>query len=213
MPGATLDLDFPSFEVFLQQRLSKVYRKNLRRKFKALEEAPKIEMEVTTDGRRYAAELHALYLQTHLRSRMRFERLTPEYFAEIGSRLTDRARFFLWRQSGQIIAFSLCFVHEGTIYDLDVGLDYQHALDLHLYFVTLRDVLQWAVENGVKKYHTGPLNYDPKLHLRMRLSPLDLYARHLSPWINPVFKLALKYLEPTRHDPVLHRFPNADELS
>ena len=72
-------------------------------------------------------------------------------------------------------------MHDGVIYDLDVGLDYKLALDLHLYFVTLRDILQWSVENGVTQYHTGPLNYDPKLHLHMRLAPQDLYARHLSP--------------------------------
>jgi len=46
----------------------------------------------------------------------------------------------------------------------------------------------------------------------MRLAPLDLYARHLSPWLNPLFGLALGYLQPARHDPVLRRFPNAHEL-
>lgn len=212
MPAARLQLDFATFEEYMQERLSKVYRKNLRRKFKALEGVPKITMEVLTDGRAIAGELHALYLQTHLRSRLRFERLTEEYFAEIGERMPDRVRFFLWRQEGRLIAFNLCMVNEGTLYDLDVGLDYAVALDLHLYFVTLRDVFEWSVKNGVTEYHTGPLNYDPKLHLRMRLAPQDLYAKHFTRWINPFFKLAMKYLEPTRHDPVLKRFENAHEL-
>lgn len=212
MPAARLPLDFATFEQYMRERLSKVYRKNLRRKFKALEGVPKITMEVLSDGRPIASELHALYLQTHLRSRLRFERLTEEYFAEVGERMPDRIRFFVWRQEGRMIAFSLCMVHEGTLYDLDVGLDYAVALDLHLYFVTLRDVFEWSVKNGVTEYHTGPLNYDPKLHLRMHLAPQDLYAKHFTPWINPIFKLAMKYLEPTRHDPVLKKFPNAHEL-
>jgi hypothetical protein len=46
----------------------------------------------------------------------------------------------------------------------------------------------------------------------MTLIPQDLYARHNSAIFNPIFKLAIKYLEPTRHDPVLQRFPNAHEL-
>jgi hypothetical protein len=29
---------------------------------------------------------------------------------------------------------------------------------------------------------------------------------------NPFFKVAIKYLEPTRHDPILRRFANAHEL-
>ncbi len=196
----------------MRERLSKVYRKNLRRKFKALDGVPKIDMEVLSDGRAIAGELHALYLQTHLRSRLRFETLTEEYFAEIGDRMPDRVRFFIWRQEGRMIAFNLCMVHDETLYDLDVGLDYAVALDLHLYFVTLRDLFEWSVNNGVKQYHTGPLNYDPKLHLRLLLAPYDLYAKHFTPWINPIFKLAMAYLQPTRHDPVLKRFPNAHEL-
>jgi predicted N-acyltransferase len=169
-------------------------------------------MEVLTDGRPVAEELHVLYLQTHLRSRLRFERLTLEYFQEISERMPDRVRLFVWRQSGKMIAFSLCMLHNGTLYDLDVGLDYSVALDLHLYFVTLRDVFQWAVRHGVTEYQTGPLNYDPKLHLKMLLAPQDLYAKHLTSWINPFFKIALKYLEPTRHDRTIRKFANAHEL-
>ena len=126
--------------------------------------------------------------------------------------MPDRVRFFIWRQSGRIIAFNLCMVHEGTLYDLEVGMDYEVALDLHLYFVTWRDVIQWALKNGIREYHTGPLNYDPKLHLRLHLAPQDLYARHVSPWINPIFKFAINYLQPARHDPVLKQFPNVGEL-
>lgn len=212
MPAAELDLNFPTFDDYLQKRLSKVFRKNLRRKFRALDGLPDVQMEVTGDASDLAVELHALYLQTHLRSPLRFETLTPDYFRELGRRMSDRVRFFIWRQAGRIIAFNLCMVHEGTLYDLDVGLDYSVALDLHLYFVTWRDMIQWSLQNGVNRYHTGPLNYDPKLHLKMHLAPQDLYARHVSPWINPIFKVAMAYLQPARHDPLLKQFPNAHEL-
>lgn len=212
MPAATLTLDFASFEEFLMTRLSYAYRKNLRRKFRALDAAPPIAMEVVTDATQHLEEIHALYLQTYHRSDFKFEQLTPEYFRMIGERIADRARYFIWRQEGRLIAFNLCLVHEGTLYDLAVGMDYGIALDLHLYFVTWRDVIGWSLANGIRTYHTGPLNYDPKAHLRMVLAPQDLYARHNSALLNPIFKLAFKYLEPTRHDPHLKRFPNAHEL-
>jgi hypothetical protein len=44
------------------------------------------------------------------------------------------------------------------------------------------------------------------------LAPLDLYVRHTSPVMNAIFRRIVKFLEPTRHDPVLRRFPNAHEL-
>ena len=153
-----------------------------------------------------------MHLQTFNRSDFHFEELNPDYFRLIGERMPDRVRYFIWRQNGRIIAFNLCLVHDGVLHDLDVGLDYAVALDLHMYFVTWRDVIQWCLQNGVHTYHTGPLNYDPKLHLKLTLVPQDLYARHNSALINPFFKLAIKYLEPTRHDPVLRKFSNAGDL-
>jgi hypothetical protein len=44
------------------------------------------------------------------------------------------------------------------------------------------------------------------------LLPLDLYIMHTNSLLNPIFRRVIKHLGPTQHDPVLHRFPNADEL-
>ncbi len=212
MQDSTLRLDFSTFEEYMTKRLGKVFRKNLRRKFKALNDAEPLQLEVIEDASAFVDEIFPLHLQTFQRSEFKFEELTKEFFCMIGRTMPDRTRFFLWRQGGRLVAFSLCMVHDGTLYDLDVGMDYSVALDLHLYFVTWRDVIQWCLENGVRTYHTGPLNYDPKLHLRLSLAPQDLYARHASDWINPIFKLAIEYLQPARHDKTLRRFPNAHEM-
>ena len=212
MPAASLPLDFANFEEYMMERLSKVFRKNLRRKLRASEDAAPIAMEVISDATHMVDEIYSLYRQTYERSDFKFEELNREYFAAIGARLPDCVKYFIWRQGGRIIAFNLCLVKDGTLHDLDVGLDYSVALDLHMYFVTWRDVIQWCLANGVTTYHTGPLNYDPKLHLKLLLAPQDLYARHNSKLFNPIFKLAIKYLEPTRHDPVLKKFANAHEL-
>ena len=212
MPGARMNIVPKDFEEFMQNELGKVFRKNLRRKFKASAEAGPLSMEVVHDITPIAEEIQLLYLQTHGRSPMKFERLTPDYFRMLGQRMSDRARFFLWRQGGRLVAFALCLVQDETIYDLNVGMDYRVALDLHLYFVTFRDIINWAAAQGIKHYSTGPLNYDPKLHLQLALDPLDLYARHSNPMINLFFKVALKYLEPARHDPVIRKFRNFQDL-
>lgn len=212
MPACELKLDFASFDEFLQKKIGRVFRQNLRRKFKKLAACPSIHMEVVSDITPFVDEVFALYIQTFERSHFRFEKLTPDYLSAIGRTMPDRARFFLWRIGGRLVAFALCMLHDGALYDLNIGLDYSVAFDLHLYFVTRRDILQWAVENGLQWYHVGPLNYHPKLHFRMELAPLDLYARHLSRWINPLFKFAVGWLQPARHDPIIAQFPNASDL-
>ena len=115
-------------------------------------------------------------------------------------------------QAGKAIAFSLCLIHRDTIYDEYLGLDYAVAFDLNLYFYTLRDIINWAITHGIQWYVSSALNYEPKLHLRCDLAPLDLYVAHTSPIVNAFMKRLLPLLEPTRNDPVLHRFPNFREV-
>ena len=211
MPGGHLAIDFGSFEEFMQGKLGKVFRKNLRRKFKKSGDLA-ITMEVADNVESCIDEVHGLYLQTYERSEFKFEKLTREFLLALGRRMPDRARFFTWRIEGKMIAFALCMVNGDVVYDMNVGMDYAVALDLHLYFLTLRDIIDWAAKNGFKHYYTGPLNYDPKLHMRLDLDPLDLYARHASDFINPIFKVALKYLQPARHDKYIRQFRNVDEI-
>ncbi|HMJ06681.1 MAG TPA: GNAT family N-acetyltransferase, partial [Chthoniobacterales bacterium] len=211
MPMTRLALPFQEFEDYLGS-LSKATRKDLRRKFRKAEKEAPLTLEVVTNVSPVVDEIYPLYLQVQARSKLKFETLTKEYFRSLGERMPDRVRFFLWRQNGRIVAFSLCLVHEGAIYDDYLGLDYDVALDLHLYFLSFRDIITWAIAHGIERYLSSPLNYEPKLHLGCELMPLDLYVRHTSPILNRVFPPLLQLLEPTRHDKVLQRFPNASEL-
>lgn len=211
MPMTELKLSYTDFDHYLST-LGASTRKDLRRKFRRTAAAPPITLEIVTDLTPYVEEVYPLYLQVHERSPLKFERLTKAYLCRLGQRLPERTRFFIWRQDGKAIAFSVALVHNGTIYDDYLGLDYRVALDLHLYFYTLRDIITWSIAQGLERYRSSPLNYHPKLHLGCDLYPLDLYVMHTAAWLNPIFRQALKFLEPTRHDPVLKRFRNAHEL-
>ena len=101
-------------------------------------------------------EIYPLYLNVFARSPLQFEKLTKEFLAEIGARMPDKTLFFVWR-----VAFKL-----------------------HLYYRVFNDVVEWAIANGYREFHSGSLNYDPKWHLRESLDPIDLYVRRISPPIN-----------------------------
>ena len=191
LPMTRLRIDYASFEDYLSRALSRAARKDVRRKLKAAAQAPAIEMEIVTDISPFIDEAYPLYLAVYERSSLQFEKLTREYLCELGRRMPDKARFFVWRQQGRIVAFSVCLVQGDTIYDEYLGLDYRVALDLHLYHYTFRDIVSWAMTNGCQWYVSSSLNYDPKLHLRCLLEPLDLYVRHASPAANAVLKRVL----------------------
>ena len=212
MPGSRLDLDFRDFEDYLTRKLSHKTRKNLRHKYRKSAAGPKLTMEVVRDIEPYIDEVFPLYQQVLERSHYKFEELTKSYFVQLGRRMGDRALFFIWRENGRAVAFSSCVGHQGVLRDHYIGLDYRVALDHHLYFVTFRDIVTWALKNGYKSYYSAPLNYEPKYHLRHDLAPLDLYVRTSWTWLNPLFRAVVPYLEPTRYDPMIRRFANAHEL-
>ena len=211
MPMTRLPLAYANWDEYFGT-LSKATRKDLRRKFRKTEHAPNIKMEVLNEIAPLVDEIYPLYLAVHERSPLKFETLTKDYFRAIAQRMPDRARFFIWRQNGKMVAFSFCLVCGDAIYDECIGLDYSVALDLHLYFYTLRDIISWALQQELKYYYSNPLNYEPKLHLDCELVPLDLYVMHTNPLLNPIFRRVIKYLGPTRHDRVLRKFPKAHEL-
>jgi len=212
MPATRLDLDFSDFEGYLTKRVSYSMRKNLRRKFRKNESAETIDWEEVTDVSPFIDEIYPLYLQTFQRSQLRFEELSKAYFSLLARRMPDRARFLIWRQGGRIVAFASILIHRGVLRDNYIGLDYSVAFDHHLYFITWRDTIIWALKNGIQTYHSAPLNYDPKYHFRMDLEPLDLYVLAAKGWLNPLFRVVLPYLEPTRYDRTIQKFANAKEL-
>jgi predicted N-acyltransferase len=206
-PPLKLDLNFESFDDYLQTRLSKGMRKSLRRKFRETDRAtPPIELQVHTDAEQIIDEVYPLYLNVAQRSDVTFEVFTRDYFLEAARRMPGRFRYFAWRYRGRAVAFAFCTIWNGTIYDNDIGLDYEVAHDLHLYYVTFRDVIGWALRNGMTRYCTAPFHYDAKLHLRLQPTPVDIYVRHrLSP-LNALLRLIAPLLAPAKSDPALRRY-------
>jgi hypothetical protein len=212
MPATRLRLNYASFEEYLTTRLSHNSRKSFRRKLRKVASQDRTTVEVVNDLTPWIGEAFPLYRQVFERSRQKFEELTPEYFSALGQQMPDRARFFIWRRHGRIVAFSSCLVHGDVLYDNYLGMDYEVALRESLYFVTWRDIISWAIENRLSWYYSTPLSYEPKYHLRLELAPLDLYVRASNPLLNTLFKVFLPWLEPTRYDRNLRKFANAHEM-
>jgi Acetyltransferase (GNAT) domain len=212
LPMTRLNINYSSFEEYMNRALNGAGRSDLRRKFRAATQAPPIEMSVVSDITPMIDDIFHLYMNVYNRSKLHFEKLTREYFCGLGRLMSDKVRFFVWRQNGRVIAFAVCMVQGETFYAEYIGLDYAVALDLHLYHYAYRDVVSWAISNGYKEFRSSGLNYDPKLRLRHLLAPIDLYVKHTSVIPNMVLKLFLPLLEPTRYEKTLQKFANYNEL-
>jgi hypothetical protein len=212
LPMTRISINYASFDDYMKCALNSATRRKLRRKFQKAEKRPKIEMSLVNDVTPIIDEIYPLYANVYDRSKLHFEKLTKKFFCAVGRVMPDKVQFFIWRQNGRIIGFAECMLHERAFYAEYIGLDYTVALDLHLYHWIYRDMVSWAIANGYKEFRSSGLNYDPKLHLRHLLDPIDLYVRHSSVIANQALKFLLPLLEPTRYDTTLPKFANYDEL-
>jgi hypothetical protein len=212
MPMTMLDIGYESFEAYMAKALKSSTRKKLRKKLEATAGITDIRMSVTDDAANFVDEIYPLYLQVFDRSKMQFEKLTKDFFCQLGQRMSDKVRFFAWRRGNTLVAFSLCMVQGDSLYAEYVGFDYSIALDLHLYHYVVRDMISWGISKGYKWFRSSGLNYDPKLHMRHQLDPVDLYVRLTSALPNAIFRLALPWIVPVRYDATLRLFPNYKEL-
>ena len=125
MPMTTLNIDYKNFEDYLAHSLSPRTRGKVRRKLRAAERAePAIIMAVVTDATSYVDDLYPLYEKVFERSPLQFEKLTEEFLCEIGRRIPDKVRFFIWRQGSHIIAFGLCTMQGERNCHEYVGFDF-----------------------------------------------------------------------------------------
>jgi hypothetical protein len=112
----------------------------------------------------------------------------------------------------RVIALPLILTHPGNQKTILGDLGRERLPKFPLSGNHVASVGAFALKQGLKFYYSNPLNYEPKLHLNCELVPLDLYVMHANPLLNPIFRRLIKYLGPTRPDPVLQQFPNADQL-
>jgi len=210
LPGVKIHLPYNNFDDYFKS-LSKSTRKDLRRKYRDTDDLG-ITVEVFNDISHCIDELYPLYLQVYERSSLQFEKLTKDYLRRLGTQMPDRMRFFVWRLNGRAIAFSICMTSGDELHDEYLGMDYSVALDLHLYFYTLRDVFTWAMKNGFQWYCSSGQGYDPKRRLDAQLAPLDLYVSHTWPGVNLIFKRLLPLIEPTRSEKTLAHYPNYADI-
>jgi len=160
-------------------------------------------MEVRADLGDLLDEAYGLYRQNLDRAYMRFEEMPKEFFADISKNMPREAKYFIWRADGKLVAFSLCVVSGDTLEAHYLGFDYTVAHLYHLYFIAFRDKINWCLKNGIRKYHTGALNYDPKKRLDFKFITEYLYVKHRNKIANFFFSFLIAILKPEKHDPVL----------
>ncbi len=202
MPNTEMEIKFKSFDEYLKT-LSRASRDGIKRKFKKVDGQVEIDLEISNALNGSLEEAHALYLQTSAKNDVNFEILPKEFFKNISKNMPDETKYFLWRINKKLVAFALCLVSDDYFIDYYLGFDYSIAYDYHLYFVRFRDLMNWCIQNKIKRYEMGSTSYEPKKRLGFNFIPLYGYVRHRQRWINSFLKLLSRFLKPENFDQTL----------
>lgn len=216
LPKTVQDLSgFKTFDEFLKAQ-SQNGRAQIKKNLKA-STGPNISpvtFEVHSTAHESIDQIHALYKQVFDKATQKFEILTPEYFRLLSERMSDKMRFFLWKQDGRIIGMGLNMIEGDTLLTEYVGLDYATTHDLKLFFRMHYDTVTWAINNGFKRLLNTPTAYEYKRRFGQTLTPVDLYlAQTFSSVFNGLLKKFAVKMDPTVNEPELPKFPNFDVLA
>ncbi len=187
---ATLALPHATVDAYLAT-LSRATRRDLRRKLRS-RSALRIEWRRDLEGIR--EDVMRLYRATLEQASMQLEELTPEFFDTVLAELGPRASCVCYWLGERLVAFNLVLHDANRLIDKYIGMDYRHARELNLYYVSWMENVRYAIEHRVPLYQSGQGLPQEKLRLGSSLSPNWLWYQHRNRLIDSAMKTAERAL-------------------
>lgn len=116
-----------------RERLRKKYRSVMTGRLRNFTDAG-LRWETHDNFTKYASSMHALYLQVLHRSKIRFEELTPEFFAQVSEQLGDNSFALLCFDGERLVACELFLRDRRWTHPIYLGMDYAYRDKGSLYF-------------------------------------------------------------------------------
>jgi predicted N-acyltransferase len=209
-PNTILDINARSLDEFIGN-LGHSTRKDMRRKLRKTLTLTSLETEIREDADGILEEVYKLYSTNFQDSDVNFEILTPDFFRNIAKNVPQKAKFFITRSQGKIVAFNMCLVNKNTCIDKIIGMDREVSKTYNLYYMTFFHNISWCIKNNIRYYVLGITDYHPKIRLGARLVPLYIYARLFNPFLRLFARPLLKFIQPKNFDPTLKHLQKTGE--
>ncbi|GHT95764.1 hypothetical protein AGMMS49545_19270 [Betaproteobacteria bacterium] len=190
---AWVPVDYDSIDHYLA-RLSAGRRKDLRRKLRMRAE---ISVETLACGdacfqdAKVRETFYRLYLNVYEQSEIHFDLLSPEFFSAMLQNPTEKSVIFTYSRNRQLIGYNLCFMKNEVLVDKYVGFEYPAARECNLYFISWFHNLDYALQQGLKRYVAGWTDPEIKAYLGARFT----FTQHAVHVRNPALRFILRRLK------------------
>jgi Acetyltransferase (GNAT) domain len=139
------------------------------------------------------AKVYQLYVNTYEKAELKFEKLTPEYFANT----RDLSHYLLYFLNGELIGFTQLIGKGPHLVNRYIGLDYEKSYDYGLYFAMFIRTLEFGVRGGYAEIELGATSYEFKRILGAHQVPTWNHYRHNNALINWLLGKLRGMLEPS----------------
>ena len=194
---AYVPIDFDSTSNFLL-RLSRVRRKDIRRKLKStslldIEAIPVGDARFSDEAR--LEMLYSLYLNVYRQSEIHFDLLTPAFFKSLLQDTSVDGVVFMYSAESKLIGYNICYVERERLVDKYVGFMYPQARDYNLYTVSWFHNLEYALAHGLRCYVVGWTDPEIKRSLGARFTWTQhaVYARN--PFVRKILRSSRRFFE------------------
>jgi hypothetical protein len=202
-PGTTVPLPPGGYEAYLKQ-LDSENRYKLRKKLRKSHAMGELAISCTQQpDPQTQAEIYTLFMNTYHRGKVKFERLTPQFFAAIARAPNSWFLMLRDKNNHQMTAFMLLFLLDGKVINKFIGLDYNYSGDWFMYFRLWDEAVRWATERGANQLQSGQTGYFAKRDVGHKLIPLCNYCRHRHSLLNMILAAVGKRITWATLDPDL----------
>jgi len=193
LPGAIVEFSHEGGAEAYYKNLKASRRQKIMKKLRSSKAEVDVECEVLQrPDEAVRAEIFNLFWQTYEKGKMKFEKLTPAFFAQIAE--ADESWFILLRESKtkELVAFMLCFKVGNRVINKFIGLDYKRPASWFLYFRLWDEAIRWCGLQKAVDLQSGQTSYSAKIELGHKLVPLSNFCKHLNPIMNAIYEHVAK---------------------
>jgi hypothetical protein len=141
-------------------------------------------------------KVYQLYLKTYEKAELKFEKLTPGYFANT-SHLSHYLLFFL---GGELIGFTQLIGKGHQLVNRYIGMDYAKSNEYGLYFAMFIRAVDFGIREGFSEIELGATAYEFKRILGARQVPTWNHYRHTNRVVNFLLGKLKSVLEPSESE-------------
>lgn len=198
-PNARLNINFDSFEGYLKT-LSYATRYDFRRKIRIYATLKPLTLEIRKNFDGCLDRIYQLYMNTVKKNELHFDTVKKDYFSNMVKNMQDEILIFIWKLDDKIVGFNLCFRNADTMVGDFIGFDYDVVYKYNLYFIAVKDKIEWCIKNNIKTLDEGTFTLELKKHLKFNFYKNYFYMKPSFSIFDSLAKAIIPFFRPSEQD-------------